>query len=332
MGIYIVKGDITEREVDAIGCSANSNLKLGGILGKKIVEKGGEGIKYELKEIGHCEVGKAVITHGGDLLARYIIHMVGPVYKDGKHGEKELLRSVYRSALTLAVKYNLETVEFPLISSGAFGYPVREASEIALSTIEEFLKDRELSVGLVIYNGETFKICRDIYEKYDCYEGEGYLEKINPEILASIKRYNLSSLSTLGCDIVNGVSLSGLDIDFPKLTAPTFADTLIKYLNKSGKTSPEVYNKANIDKTLFSKLISGTAKSPMKRTVCALIIGMELNIEEAEDLLESAGYVLTNNNRFDNVIRVFIERGIYDYVSINAALLHFGAPPLQIKS
>lgn len=147
MSFYIVKADITNRDVDAIVCTANTDLRLGGYIGKKIIDKAGELILDELDQIKHCDIGCSVITRGYNLTARNVIHTVGPVYQDGNHNEVELLRKAYLSALKLATKYNLDSIEFPLISSGTYGYPTKEAARIAIETITTYLKNHELSVG-----------------------------------------------------------------------------------------------------------------------------------------------------------------------------------------
>ena len=138
--ISLVRGDITLEETDAIVNAANTTLSGGSGVDGAIHSSGGPLISAEGRKIGSCPTGHAVITSGGSLKARHVIHTVGPVYKDGEHGEPSMLRSAYLSSLTLALEKNLRSVAFPSISTGAYGYPVEEASKIAVSTVIGFIK------------------------------------------------------------------------------------------------------------------------------------------------------------------------------------------------
>lgn len=161
--ISLIQGDITLEATDAIVNAANSRLAGGGGVDGAIHRAGGPKIMEECRRIGGCPTGKAVITTGGDLKARYVIHTVGPIYKDGRHGEKELLRSAYTSSLSLATEKGLKTIAFPSISTGAYGYPTEEASSIALSAVIEYVKKTpgmEL-VRFDLFSGKDL----DIYQK-----------------------------------------------------------------------------------------------------------------------------------------------------------------------
>ncbi|MBI5643358.1 MAG: O-acetyl-ADP-ribose deacetylase [Deltaproteobacteria bacterium] len=137
--IALVKGDITEESTDAIVNAANSRLMGGGGVDGAIHRAGGPKIMEECRKIGGCATGSAVITTGGGLKAKYVIHTVGPIYKDGDHQEPELLESSYRSSLDLALDKGLKSIAFPSISTGAYGYPVEEAAGIAIKTVLEFV-------------------------------------------------------------------------------------------------------------------------------------------------------------------------------------------------
>ena len=340
MSLYIVKADITDRDVDAIVCTANSDLQLGGLIGKKIIEKAGDIIFTELNQIGHCDVGNSVITRGYGLKARNVIHTVGPIYKDGKHGEAELLEKAYLSALKLAVKYNLETIEFPVISSGTFNYPVREAVEIAIKTITSFIKDNELTVGLVIYSDNTFDTCKDLFKPFKCYIGEGFVHNVEKSEYEQEQRlrmgrprnteknYGSYSIITGGKSFGFKTKVSTGSAYDNDLVPPedNFHSKLWYYLNKCGKENPEVYKKAGVDRKLFSKIISHEDYVPKKITIISLIIGMELDIDDAEDLLASAGYLLSDSILFDFIIKNFIEDENYDSFEINDVLYKNNQP------
>ncbi len=141
--LSLVRGDITLEETDAIVNAANSRLAGGGGVDGAIHRAGGPAIMDECRKIGGCPTGEAVITIAGNLKARRVIHTVGPVYRDGRHKEPELLASAYNASLELALKNNLKSVSFPSISTGAYGYPVKEASEIALNAVIGFLRSNK---------------------------------------------------------------------------------------------------------------------------------------------------------------------------------------------
>jgi O-acetyl-ADP-ribose deacetylase (regulator of RNase III) len=138
--LSIVEGDITKQDTDAIVNAANKSLRGGGGVDGAIHRAGGPKILEECKKIGGCETGEAVITTGGNLKARYVIHAVGPIYKDGKHDEPRLLENAYKNSLKLASSKGIKSIAFPSISTGAYGYPMEEAAEIALKTAINYLK------------------------------------------------------------------------------------------------------------------------------------------------------------------------------------------------
>ena len=174
--ISFEKGDITLKETDAIVNAANSSLMGGGGVDGAIHRSGGPGILEECRRIvaeqGRLPAGKAVITHGGKLPSRFVIHTVGPVWSGGTRGEQSVLASAYRESLLVAEANQLETVAFPSISTGAYGYPVGEAALIAVETVRCFLRDRAAKVRhvtFVLFDEHTL----DVYEA--AAEGSGAL-------------------------------------------------------------------------------------------------------------------------------------------------------------
>lgn len=139
--LSIVEGDITKEETDAIVNAANSGLRGGGGVDGAIHRAGGPAIMQECRAIGHCPTGQAVITTGGNLKARCVIHTVGPVWGGGNRNEAGLLRSAYLESLKLASAKGLKSISFPAISTGAYGYPLIDAARIALRTAVDYLKD-----------------------------------------------------------------------------------------------------------------------------------------------------------------------------------------------
>jgi O-acetyl-ADP-ribose deacetylase (regulator of RNase III) len=156
--LTLVEGDITREETDAIVNAANSGLRGGGGVDGAIHRAGGPAIMAESRRIGHCPTGQAVITTGGNLRARYVIHAVGPVYRGGGQGEAELLAGAYLASLKLASEEGLRSIAFPAISAGVYGYPLAEAARIALSTTIDYLKNHgEIqAVRFVLFDRKTY--------------------------------------------------------------------------------------------------------------------------------------------------------------------------------
>ncbi|HAW50388.1 TPA: O-acetyl-ADP-ribose deacetylase [bacterium] len=162
--IKVVLGDITEQKVDVIVNAANPSLMGGGGVDGAIHRKGGPSILEEckqiIKKIGHLATGKAVITKGGNLPAKYVIHTVGPIWGGGSYDEEEVLRSSYQESLRLAKENNLKRVAFPSISTGAYGYPKELAAPVAVSAVSDFLdKNPEIDeVRFVLFNNDTYSV------------------------------------------------------------------------------------------------------------------------------------------------------------------------------
>ena len=169
--LQLARGDITEERTDAIVNAANSSLLGGGGVDGAIHRAGGSAILEECKALrarrGECPAGHAVMTTGGRLAARHVIHTVGPVWRGGGRGEKALLASCYRYSLRLAVEQGLSSVAFPSISTGIYGYPVEEAAKVALSAVVVFLKEEERApqlVRFVLFDEKTFQAYREALE------------------------------------------------------------------------------------------------------------------------------------------------------------------------
>ncbi len=165
--IELVQGDITQQDTDAIVNAANSTLLGGGGVDGAIHRAGGPQILEECKKLGGCETGDAKLTTGGNLKAKYVIHAVGPVYHSGTGNEADLLASCYQRCLEIAVGNGIQSIAFPSISTGAYRYPVEEASKIALETVKEFV-EKESAVSLVrfvLFDEKTYKKYADTLER-----------------------------------------------------------------------------------------------------------------------------------------------------------------------
>lgn len=165
--IELARGDITAESSDAVVNAANSALAGGGGVDGAIHRAGGAAIMRECAKIGGCPAGNAVITTGGRLKAKYVIHTVGPIYEDGEHGEARLLANAYASSLRLALDKGIKTISFPSISTGAYGYPIEDAADIAVKTVIDFVKANKglRSVRFVLFSERDLRVYSKAFER-----------------------------------------------------------------------------------------------------------------------------------------------------------------------
>ncbi len=166
--IIMVKSDITKLKIDAIVNAANHSLLGGGGVDGAIHRAGGRAILEECRQFGGCSAGQAVITTGGKLPARYVIHTVGPIYQDGAHGESQLLKSCYQNSLELAQKNSVKTIAFPNISTGVYGYPKDKAVLIAKQAIQEYLLSHDCFEEIIFccFDNENYRLYKAEYNRF----------------------------------------------------------------------------------------------------------------------------------------------------------------------
>ena len=170
MPLIMVQGDITKMKVDAIANAAKPSLLGGGGVDGCIHRAAGPELLTECRTLGGCATGSAKITNAYLLPCKYVVHTVGPIWKDGAHGEHEQLVSCYLASLALMEEKGCKTVAFPLISAGAYGYPKKQAIQIAVGTIQEFLREHEMTVYLVFFDKKAYQIGKKLFlKKHFCH-------------------------------------------------------------------------------------------------------------------------------------------------------------------
>ena len=334
MPLIIVRNDITKMGVDAIVNAANESLLGGGGVDGAIHRAAGEGLLAECRTLGGCKTGMAKITGGYNLPAKYVIHTVGPIYKDGNHGERELLESAYRKSLTLASEQGCKTVAFPLISSGVYRYPKDQALKVAIDVIGDFLLKNEMTVYLVIFDRASYSIGEKLFSDITEYIDDNYVEDSidyylehrrilssyppNISVSRSIKDY----IDFDGCES-DDLSLEDELDEKLKCIDESFSEMLLRLIDERGMTDVECYKRANVDRKLFSKIRTNPGYKPSKPTALAFAIALRLTLEETDDFLKKAGYALSHSNKFDIIIEYFISKGRYNIFEINEALFAF---------
>ena len=323
MPLEIVRNDITKMKVDAIVNAANETLLGGGGVDGCIHRTAGPELLAECRTLGGCKTGDAKITGAYRLPCRYIIHAVGPVWNGGKYGEREQLASCYRTSLALAKEHGCETVAFPLISSGIFGYPKDQALRVAVDTIGEFLLHNDMTVYIVIFSRTAYQISNKLFADIAEYVDDHYVDAHTDSQRERLRRMSALDSRTLSADAAAApMAVGGLDSLLAHLDAG-FSETLLKLIDRSGKKDAEVYKKANVDRKLFSKIRNNPDYKPSKPTAVAFAIALELSLPETRDLIARAGYALSASSKFDVIIEYFIRQKKYDIFEINEALFAF---------
>jgi O-acetyl-ADP-ribose deacetylase (regulator of RNase III) len=340
MPFTIVRQDITKMKVDAIVNAANTDLQMGGgVCGAIFKAAGAAQLQAACDKLAPIKTGEAVITSGFDLPAKFVIHAAGPVYRyqNAEQSEK-LLRSAYMESLRLAIENNCESIAFPLISSGIYGYPKDEALQVATAAIQDFLINNDIDITLVVFDKSAFTVSRELLGAVESYIDEHYVDthQIKRRKLLDVERKAISEADERA-NIFNEPLLeemlapigapAPLDDLVGNLDEP-FSQMLLRLIDAKGMTDVEVYKRANLDRKLFSKIRSNKGYTPSKRTAIALAVALKLSLDETDDLLERAGYALSHAVKFDVIVEYFITNGKYDVFEINEVLFEYDQPLL----
>ena len=322
MPLQIVRNDITTMKVDAIVNAANESLLGGGGVDGAIHRAAGPELLAECRTLNGCKTGQAKITKGYRLPARFVIHTVGPIWQGGGHGERELLVSAYRSSLELAMVNGCETVAFPLISSGVYGYPKDQALNVAVDTIGEFLLAHDMTVYLVIFDRAAYTIGGKLFADIAAYIDDRYVDAHTDSRETQRRRMAMASMPMAAAEQAAATAPSGLDEALSKLDE-SFSQMLLRKIDECGMTDAQCYKKANIDRKLFSKIRSDVHYKPSKSTAMAFAVALELPLVEAREMLEKAGFAFSHASKFDIIVEYFIAHQNYNIFEINEALFAF---------
>ena len=345
MPFTIIRQDITKVQADAIVNTANPEPLYGEGTDYAIYQAAGKDqLLVERRKIGRIAPGEAAVTPALALHAKYIIHTVGPVWQGGDAGEMETLASCYRKALYLAETLRCESIAFPLISAGTYGFPKEQALQVAMDAIRDFCRESEMDVILAVFNKDAFRLSSEILDDVKQYVEDHYVEakwgEEHPISYGSMApsysmpdeeeegRPDESIMSDAGILFSVESGLPDLDEHLDISVGESFQEMLLRFIDEREMTDAEVYKKANVDRKLFSKIRCNPDYRPSKKTALALAIALELNMDQTVDLLSRAELAFSPSRVFDLIVRYCIEHQIYDIMEINAILFEYEQPLL----
>ena len=299
MPFLMVRGDIAKMQTDAV-----------------VIPAAGAGQPHKIR-LALC---RAIMRKSFGSSAPSIIYVIVPAWTDDRNKREQLLEKAYRSALRLAVKNDLRSIAFPLLSSGNTRFAQEEAFRIARSVITAVVRREELSVYLVLQDHDPFIISHELSTALT-----SYIAVHEP------KQRQMSSAVSRLSEFVLEADEASLDESLEDLLScrqETFSQKLLSLIDQKDYRDAEVYHRANLDRRHFAKIRSNPAYAPKKNTVLALCIALRLDLQESEDLLRRAGYAFSPCSHADLIIRYFIEHGEYDIFAVNEMLFHYGLPLL----
>lgn len=370
MALQIIRNNIVNVSADAIVNTANPNVAVGPGVDRAIYEAAGYDQLLEARRtIGVMEPGQVEYTPAFNLDAKYIIHAIGPAWRGGDYGERETVAKCYRGSLALARELSCESIAFPLLATGTYGFPKDEALRIALNEISSFLLDNEMEVMLVVYDKASYEVSGKLFSDIKSFIDEKdvvlpkrrrrleagnsgideivFRKKVGGELPDAPDSGCLEESADLYGSFIDGdaileskmlmeeaesashFSKNALDDRIAHMDK-TFQEYLLMLIDRRGLTDPEVYKKANIDRKHFSKIRSNKDYNPSKKTALALAIALELNLDETKDFLSRAGLALSPSNIFDLIIEYCIMTENYKVHEINSILFEYEQPMLGV--
>ena len=339
MPFLMIRNDITKVTADAIANPANRNLLQGSGTSRAIYQAAGEQeLTAACEAIGYCEPGRAVCTPAFGLPAKYIFHAVCPAWQGGLFGEAEQLAGAYHSALELAAEYHCESVAFPLLSSGNYGYPKEQAFRIAVDTITQYVMEHDLTVYLVLYDQHSLAVSRKLFASVEEYIDDHYVAQNDESYQFDRRRRESAERRRWRLGEEAAPMLETAAAPPPPAAAPrtarsleslmdnlgeSFTTRLLRLIDERGLKDSTVYKQSNISRQHFSKIQCNRDYNPKKKTVLAFAVGLHLSEDETIDLLKSAGYAFSDGSKRDWIVRYCLEHKIYNINQVNTLLFEY---------
>ena len=338
MPFSIVRNDIARVRADVLVNAANERLAAGGgVCGAIFAGAGASRMAAACAQIGRCPTGSAVTTPGFDLPCRWVVHAVGPIWRGGAHGERELLRSCYRSVFAEVARLGAASVAFPLISAGIFGYPVREALDVARAEASAFLDDHpDVGVTLVVFTRDVAAQGVALMGELREYVDDAYVDN-SPHLRdrsAELRELRAPEAWRFAAEPPAPAPATGGPVPPDELAErlahldASFSEALLALIDERGLTDAQVYRRANLSRQLFSKIRSKPDYRPSKPTAVALALALGLTLPQTQELLAHAGLTLSRSSKFDVIVEFYLARGVHDVMTVNEALFAFDQPLL----
>jgi O-acetyl-ADP-ribose deacetylase (regulator of RNase III)/transcriptional regulator with XRE-family HTH domain len=331
MPFKIIRNDLTKMAVDVIVNPTNSNMYGTAGVDGMIHLAEGPWLRKTTEKLRPLHPGQVKMTKASKLPAKYIIHTVGPIWQGGKNNEEAVLMNCYKNALNLAVKNEFKSIAFPLIATGTYGYPKDEALSTAVAVISKFLMAHEIDVYLVVYDETSFQLSNKLRENIETFIDNHYVAE-NDLYRSPVNRDRLLRKETPIEEKDEAFQIKGFKRSLDQLDfvlGESFSDRLFRLIDEKGYTDPEVYKAANVTRQTFNKIKNKENYTPTKETIISLGMALKLNYDELIDLLKSAGYALSNNNKFDLIVRYYFENEIYDLYEMDSAIYYYTKKSLQ---
>jgi O-acetyl-ADP-ribose deacetylase (regulator of RNase III) len=346
MPFKIVRNDITHVKADVIVNTANPKPKYASGTDLAIYQAAGaDELLAERKKVGCIERGDIAVTGAYALNAKYIIHTVGPVWVDGMHKEFETLESCYAKSLQKALELGCDSIAFPLISTGVYGFPKDKALQIAVSVFSRFLLENEMQIILVVFDKKSFQLSGKLVGEIDSFIDANYIRQkrrseysrrpfsrsriesditYDSEVYEECCRYTEAEESEP--ELLMSVPMPQKAISLEEElenVGMSFHDKLFELIGKSGMDNKDVWKRANLDRKHFSKIQCDEKYHPKKKTVMALCIALELDLEQAKDLLARADWAFSPSSKVDLIVQKAIIDKQYDIYQLNLVLFQY---------
>ncbi|MBP3783129.1 MAG: macro domain-containing protein [Butyrivibrio sp.] len=295
MSYKLVHKDILSIKADAIVNAANTKpICTPGAEMDLYQAAGAEQMLEARRLIGEIRYGEAKCTEAFFLKSKYVIHTAIPCQEMDEQEQVSVIRECYKNSLALASELGCRKVAMPIFMLDNYHFPKRKAIDIAMAAVKEFAPKKDMMISLAVSELEEFVLSDALITRID--ELLGYNKEIDAD--------------------------EAID-DFVVSETESFAERFFRLVDERGLTDAQVYNRANVNRKIISKLRINPDKNVDKKTALALAVGLELSIEETEDFIKLAGYALSPRIKFDRIVRYFIENGNYDINEINEALFKY---------